>query len=770
MIKVKCLFFIPLFFWGIAVTAQTKTVQGTVSSPQGLLSGVSVLIKGSSNGTTTNSQGAFHLSVRKGDVLIFSSIGFEPKEVIVGNQEKLQIVLGGSAEQLSEVVVTALGINRQKKSLTYSVQTIDSSALNTVKDANLVNNLTGRIAGVDIARSSSGIGGSVRVVIRGNKSTRTNQPLYVIDGVPMVNSNPGQPGSTFGFGAVGNGGTDGGDGISNMNPEDIQSITVLKGASAAALYGSQASNGVIMITTKKGVAGTTRINVSSDLTFDKPLFIPPLQFKYGQSVRASEGNPGSEDSWGSVVNAPDHVTPFFQTGITTFNNISLSGGTDKSQTYFSYSFTDNKGIIPGAKFNKHNINFHQTSDFLNGRLKADLNVMYVHELAHNRPSTGLNNSPLHGVYQFPRGLDFNKYKEHYSVYSSARNMEAQNWWNMNYDSSLIYPGNFTGGGIAETQNPYWLMKRNSSDNIVDRVITNFSLKYTLNDWLDLQARGNIDKSLNDLNYNSYATTSLKQSGANGGYDFGRFINTQLYGDLILNANRNLTNNLSLLATLGTSINDNRGIYSQFSTDENGDGLRFANVFTLANILPSNLSVSDGTSHSQMQAVFATTQFNFNNYLFLDLTGRNDWSSAFAYTPVENKGYFYYSAGITGVLSEMLSMPSAISYSKIRLSYAKVGNSVPSYRTNPPAYYINNQTGSYPNTSGPKPGTYLKPEDNRSFEVGTEWSFANNRLGFDFTYYTNNNYRQYIEIPVSGSSTGNLSTWYLNSGNIKNNGV
>ncbi|MBS1621252.1 MAG: SusC/RagA family TonB-linked outer membrane protein [Bacteroidetes bacterium] len=753
------------------LTLPANTITGKVSDNAGTpLANVSVTVKGKSTGTSTDSRGMFSISADKGDILVFTSIGFEAHEVKIGNSDYVEVTLSASLTQMSEVVVTALGIGRQKKSLTYSVQTVDNSSLNTVKDANLVNNLTGRVAGVDIARSSSGIGGSVRVVIRGNKSTRDNQPLYVIDGIPMENSSPGQPGSTFGFGAVGNGGSDGGDGISNMNPADIQSITVLKGASAAALYGSSASNGVIVITTKKGTAGATRVNVSSDITFDKPVYLPPLQFKYGQTVRPSEGNPGSEDSWGGVVNAPDHVKSYFQTGITTFNNISISGGTDKSQTYFSYSYTDNKGVVPGATFNKHNINLHQTTDFFNGRLKADVNVMYIHELAHNRPTTGLNNSPLHGVYQFPRGLDFNKYKENYSVYSSARNMQSQNWWNMNYDSSVIYPGNFAGGGIAETQNPYWLMKRNSSDNIVDRVITNISLRYKINDWLDLQARGNIDKSLNDLNYNSYATTSLKQSGANGGYDFGRFINTQLYGDLILNATRKLSTDLSLQATLGTSINDSRGIYSQFSTDENGDGLRFANVFTLANILPSNYNVSDGSGHSQQQAVFATTQFNFRDYLYLDLTGRNDWSSAFAFTPVEKKGYFYYSAGLTGVLSDILKMPRAISYSKVRLSYAKVGNSVPSYRTNPPAYYINNQTGSYPNTSGPKPGTYLKPEDNRSFEVGTEWSFANNRVGFDFTYYINNNFRQYIAIPVSGSSTGNLSTWYLNSGNIKNNGV
>lgn len=348
------LFLLFMFFLSLSASAQTSTISGTVSSPQGALANVSVLVKGSANGTSSNRQGRYTISAKRGDILVFSSVGYQSQEIEVGNTDNINVSLVEASGQLSEVVVTALGINRQKKSLTYSVQTVDNSDLNTVKDANLVNNLTGRVAGVDIARSSSGIGGSVRVVIRGNKSTRDNQPLYVIDGIPMSNSSPGQPGSTFGFGAVGNGGTDGGDGISNMNPEDIQSITVLKGASAAALYGSQASNGVIVITTKKGAAGATRVNVSSDITFDKAAYLPPLQFKYGQSVRPSEGNPGSEDSWGGVVNAPDHVKSYFQTGITTFNNVSLSGGSDKSQTYFSYSFTDNKGIVPGATFNKHN--------------------------------------------------------------------------------------------------------------------------------------------------------------------------------------------------------------------------------------------------------------------------------------------------------------------------------------------------------------------------------------------------------------------------------
>lgn len=267
------LFLIPLFFVSISLCAQTRTVRGTVSSSQGVLSNASVLIKGTSNGTSTNSRGIFSISAKKGDILVFSSVGYVPQEVVIGKSDDIEVSLVESSQQMNEVVVTALGISREKKSLTYAVQSVDNSALSTVKDANLINNLTGRVAGVNISRSSSGIGGSVRVVIRGNKSTRNNQPLYVIDGVPMDNSNPGQPGSIWGYGAVGSAGVDGGDGISNLNPEDIQSITVLKGASAAALYGSQASNGVIMINTKKGKSGAIRVNISSDLTFEKPLFI-----------------------------------------------------------------------------------------------------------------------------------------------------------------------------------------------------------------------------------------------------------------------------------------------------------------------------------------------------------------------------------------------------------------------------------------------------------------------------------------------------------------
>ncbi len=741
--------------------APEDVITGKVMDQNGNpIAGASVTVKGKNRGTSTNTNGSFSIEANSEDVLIVTSVGFDMKEVAVGTASTVSVELVATTTQLNTVVVTALGINRQAKSLTYAVQTVGNESLTNVKDANLVNNLTGRVAGVNITRSSSGVGGSARVVIRGNKSTRENQPLYVIDGVPMTNPNPAQPADEWGQ-SLGFVGLDAGDGISNLNPDDIQSVTVLKGASAAALYGSQAANGVILITTKKGKAGATRVNFSSELTFDNPMYKQPLQFKYGQTVRPSAGNPGSRDSWGTVVNSPDFASDFFQTGITSFNALSLSGGTEKSQSYFSYSFTDNKGIIPTSKLDKHNLNFHQTTSFFNNHLTADLNALYIHEKSHNRPVSGLYDNPLTGLYEFPRGLDFNKYKT-YEVNSTIRNTKVQNWWDNNYDSSFA--------GTEVEQNPYWLLNRNTSDNVVDRIYTNLSLKYKINDWLSLQARGNVDKTINDINIKSYATTSIVLTANNGGYTFLRAINTQLYGDLLLTANKKLTQDLGLSATIGGSINDGTLDQNNFGTKNQGDGLRFANVFSLANILPTALTVTPNYQHKQVQAAFGTFQFDWKDYLFLDLTGRNDWSSTFAYTPVENKGYFYYSAGLTAVLSDMFKMPTAISFSKVRVSYAKVGNDVPVYSTNPPAYSIDNQNGSVATIKGPKPGTFLQPEDNRSFEAGTEWRFLNDRVGFDFTYYLNNNYRQYIEIPVTPGSTGNYSTWFLNSGNIRNNGI
>jgi TonB-linked SusC/RagA family outer membrane protein len=748
----------------ISGIAQSRPVTGIVTGADNkAIISATINVKGTKLATTTDGQGKFQLNVPAGsNTLVVSSVGYILKEVTVdAGTSNLDIVLVADNKQLGEVVVTALGIQRSAKSLTYSTQKVSNADLTTVKDANFINSLSGKVAGVTITKSSSGIGGSTRVIIRGNKSTRENQPLYVVDGIPLSNFSPGQPGDVYGQ-TLGYVGLDGGDGISNMNPDDIENISVLKGASAAALYGSAAANGVIMITTKKGKAGSVKIDFSTELTFDNRLMKAPLQFKYGQTTPATATTTGSADSWGAVVNAPNHVDPFFQTGVTSFNSLSLTGGTDKSQSYFSYSYLDNKGIISTSALNKHNFTFRNNYKF-SERFSSDFSVLYINQTSKNRPVSGLYDNPLTGLYEFPRGLDFNQYKNNFEVYSPVRNFNIQNWWDLNSDKG------FTGS--ENEQNPYWLLNRNTSKNTLNRVYSNISFTYKINNWINLQARGNVDKSLNDIDVKAYATTHPILVAKNGGYTLLKAVNTQLYGDLLLTGNRDLSKNLKLSATLGTSISDNKLDQTTFGTNTSGgDGLQVANIFVLPNIIPNNLSLTQSLVHKQMQALFATTQFNLGGKLYLDLTARNDWSSSFAFTDTKSKGYFYYSAGLTAVLSDMVKLPEPISFSKFRISYAKVGNDVAAYATYNPAFFTNfsNNQGVNKNNSGPYPGTNLKPEDNRSFEIGTEWRFLKDRIGFDFTYYKNNNFNQYLTLPAAAGS--GLNTWYINGGNIQNTGV
>ena len=738
-------------------------VKGRVRSEDGSpVANVSVTLRGSTKGTSTNAAGEFSIEADRTDVLVFSSVGYITQEIPVGDRSDISITLMVSNMQLNEVVVTALGIQRQSKSLSYSVQKLNNEDLTNVKDPNFINNLRGRVAGVTVNQSSSGVGGSTRIVLRGNKSTRENQPLYVVDGIPLSNYSPAQPGGLFGQAAgSGSAGLDGGDGISNVNPDDVESVTVLKGASAAALYGSQAANGVILITTKKGKAGNTHINFSSELTFEKPLYKTPLQFKYGQTTPATDSTAGSDESWGNVVNAPDHVSPFFQTGVTKVNSLSLMGGTDRSQSYFSYAYTDNKGILPNSYLYRHNITFRQTAKFLNDKLTVDANISFMNQRSNNRIAGGYYGNPLIGLYEFPRGINFNTYKN-YTYFSPLRNVALQNWWNLNYDKG--YAGN------EYEQNPYWLMKRNTNTAERNRGYAIFSVKYNINDWLDVQARGNIDKSLDDLDSRYYAGTQTILAPANGRYFFQRVITTQLYGDLILNLHKKLSNLMMFTANIGGIFTDTKSDLQNFDTDyTNADGgLRIANKFTLQNILPAALNIGETYSRRVVHAAFASAQLSLKNNLFLDLTARNDWSSTLAYTPTKNKGYFYYSAGLTAVVSEMVPLPDPVTFAKFRISYAKVGNDVAAYSTNPQLFNINFQQGIQNFGKAPLPGVYLQPEDNRSFEAGTEWRFLQDRVGFDLTYYVNNNYNQYLETKAPTGS--GLSFYYFPGGNIRNNGI
>lgn len=742
-----------------------EKITGKVTGPDGRpVAGASVQIKGTRKAVVSNADGEFAITASKGDVLVITSVGYGSKEIKVTDDSNLSIELAASSNQLTEVVVTALGIQRSAKSLTYAAQKISNSELTTVKDLNFINSLSGKVAGVTITKSSSGVGGSSRVILRGNKSTRVNDPLYVIDGIPLQNYSPQQPADVWGQSSgSGASGSDGGDGISNLNPDDIESITVLKGASGSALYGSAAANGAIVVTLKNGKIGKTHINFSSEVTAESPLYYPESQSKYGQgsSDTSTSIQPTDPNSWGPVTNSPDFTKPFFQTGVTAINSISLSTGTDKSQTYISYGNVMNKGIIPTSTLTRHNLTFRQTSKFLDDKLVLDANVMLLDQISHNRPVSGLYANALTGLYLFPRSLNFNQYKNNYTQFYAPRNVDLQNWYDMNADGT---------GGTDHEQNPYWVENKMPTSQHRNRAIGNLSLKYQINSWLNIQARGNFDKTWDVFEQKMFAGTQSVQSGPNGRYMNMNATNTQLYGDLILGANRKLSQDLTLQFNLGTSITDNLLTTLGFDEDPTaGNGLFYANQFGVNEIDPSSMLVAQSSIHKQQQAVFASAQLGYKNFLYLDLTGRNDWSSTFAFTPTDNKGYFYYSAGANVILSEALKLPEAISFSKVRISYAKVGNDVAVYSTNPPQWTKQgniNQTAKQ-NTVVPYPGTYLAPEDNRSFEVGTEWSFIQNRVGFDFTYYKNNNYQQYVLIQAPNGS--GYTQYYLNLGNIQNTG-
>jgi TonB-linked SusC/RagA family outer membrane protein len=746
-------------------SVSTSIIAGKVTDKDNKpLAGVSVLVKGQQKGVSTNSAGVFAIEAPKSAVLVFSFVGFVTVEMVAAGSTSIR--LSEKNNKLNEVVVTALGFQRKTKSLSYSAQKLYSADVATVKDANMINSLAGKTAGITISRSVSGVGGSSRVILRGNKSTRENQPLYVIDGIPVANFSPAQPVDIWGQSSgAGSGGRDGGDGISNINPDDIETITVLKGASAAALYGSQAANGVILISTKKGKWGQSRIEYSSSYTFETVLLKPALQYRYAQTIGPVANSTGSAESWGRNNKAPDHTRDFFNSGGTWTNSLAFSGGNQTAQTYISYSNTANKGILPSSRFNRHTLNMRETMKLLDDKLTIDGNFSFTSQRTNNRAVSGMYNNPLTGLYLFPRGLNFDAYARDYQYHSALRNMPLQSWWNINHDKGWA--------GDDNQQNPYWALYRNIRTDSRNRGMGAVTLKYQFTNWFALQARGSVDKSFDNYELKSYAGTQRVLAASNGRYTLEKNTHTQLYGDVIATALAKPFKHVGIIANAGASILDLKGNERVFfDTDPTTDpGLEYANKFSVANIRPASLFSSASMDRKQVQSVFAGTQIGYKDKIFVDFTARNDWSSTLAFTPGVNKGFFYYSAGFAVVLSELAPLPALISFGRLRLSFAKVGNDIAPYATHPPYKFIQTSNGQVKpvlNTKTPYPGTYLQPEDNRSFEVGTEWRFFKDRLSIDFTFYKNNNHRQYMEIPAPLGS--GFSSYYLNMGNIQNSGV
>ena len=742
-----------------AQPGQPVTVTGKVVDASGMpVIGAAVIIKGTTIGTSTGVDGDFSLQVPPPSadaVLEINYLGYEPIAQAVGSRTNITFTLRESAVDVDAVVVTALGIKRSEKALSYNVQQVNSEDIVANKDVNFINSLSGKVAGVTINSSSGGVGSASRVVMRGQKSiSQSSNALYVIDGVPMFTT--ARDGGTE-FASQGTT-----DPIADINPEDIESMSVLNGAAAAALYGSDAANGAIVVTTKRGKAGYTSVTVSSSTEVMSPFILPDFQNRYGTGdLNSTESS--FVRSWGNRLNSSNYMgynprDDYFQTGVTGTESVSLSTGTEKNQTYFSAAAVNSRGIVPNNGYDRYNFTFRNTTSFLNDKLKLDVGASYVMQKDRNMTNQGTYNNPLVGAYIFPRGNDWGDI-EMYERYDPARRLYTQYW-----------P---VGDAGMTMQNPYWINYRNLRENNKDRYMLNAALSYDVLDWLNVSGRLRIDNSNNDYTEKFYASTftQLTEGSKNGLYGITKTKDKQVYGDVLVNINKTFGEDWSLQANAGASISDMRydamkvrgPIPDGEITDEKP---LLANVFSVQNL--SNTSKTKRLQEGwreQTQSIFASVEIGFKNTYFLTLTGRNDWPSQLAGEHSVKSSFFYPSVGASVVLSQLIpEMPKNLSYVKLRASYASVGVAFERYLANP--RYSWNESGLNWSTQTRFPIYNLKPERTKSFEVGLTMRFLRH-FNLDFTYYNTKTQDQTFEPNIStGSGSSKLT---IQSGNVRNRG-
>lgn len=701
------------------------------------LIGVSILVKGTSSGTNTDVDGNFKLNVSEGDVLRISYVGYSTQNYTVTNSKAISIVMEENTRALEEVVVTALGIKRQQKALSYNVQEIKSKELTSAKDPNFVNSLTGKIAGVTINSSASGIGGATRVVMRGPKSINgNNNALFVIDGVPLINTNNGSSTGEYSMQPRG-------EGISDINPEDIESMSVLTGAAAAALYGSSAANGAILITTKSGKEGKARITIASNVDFMRPFVMPRFQNTYGNKT-------GAYGSWGDKLEkaSPYEASNFFNTGTNVQNSVSLSVGNSKNQTYLSVATTNSAGIIPNNSYNRYNFTFRNTTKFLNDKMTLDAGASYILQDDQNMMAQGKYFNPLVPIYTFPRGDNFDAVRL-YERYDEGRNIKVQSW-----------PYGDQG---LNMQNPYWITERNLYGNKKTRYMLNANLKYSIFDWMSIAGRVRVDNSVNEYTKKYYASTIGLFAGPKGFYLKQQDNDRQIYADAIINVNKTF-GDFNLSGNFGTSVSHNK----VYSFGVQGPLKDIPNFFSVNNI---DLQGRDGRcfdkigdSNVMTPSVFGNVELGWRSMLYLTLTGRNDWSSTLVDMP--QRSFFYPSIGLSGLISQMVKLPEAISYLKVRGSWASVGSAIPPYLSIP-TYKKDESTGKW-NTTTYMPIDKLYPERTNSWEFGLSSKFWNNSLSLDVTLYKSNTTKQTFNMPIS--ATSGYSSWYVQTGDVENRGL
>lgn len=739
--KIRKLFLMStfLFLWSILAYSQSASVRHGVVTDQATketLPGVQVILKGASRGVVTDANGVFEIEASNDEHLVFNMLGYEHKEIVIGNEMSFSVELKPITYDLGEVVVTALGIKRETRTLSYSTQQIEGS-IGEIKDnsSNILSSLSGKVSGAVISTAATGPGAAARVVLRGNRSiSGNNTALIVIDGVPYDNTSYRQAtGTNYNYG--------GSDGAVNINPDDVASINVLKGPSAAALYGSRAANGAIIITTKQGKEGGLKIDLYSNMSVDQPNLLINFQDKYGRG----NGGVAAEavgESWGAASQTyPTNVKDFFETAYSFNNTVNLYGGTDMMQGFASYTNNSVEGMIPGNKMDRNTMNLRINTQF-NSKLTTDAKITYVNQKILNRPRLGDAGTPIE-AYIMPRDMSEQELNN-YETIDPNNGQPVRKYWT----TSSIY------------DNPYWSTERTSVNEVRNRVTLLGSSKYQLLYWLSIMGRISYDRYDDKVDGSFYnGTVSLGDVKVGGKY---YETNSQFWErnfDLLLSGDNAITEHIKINYNIGTSF-----LKREFSTaTDMANGLSIPNMFSLtAATTPAFQDVGGYTR--ALNSVYGNLQIGLNSYLFVDVTGRNDWSS----TLPSPHSYFYPSVGLSAIISDMVSLPSWINFGKVRASYTQVGNDPDPYLLKQRFQFGLGAGQGFISRNQIKSIQDLKPEKTNSYEVGLDWRFLNGRLGLDATLYKSNTINQllYVGLPMASG----FNRRYINAGDIENKGI
>ena len=773
--KLTMAFVMLLFSLGIYAQSGDKIrVTGTVTDESGeTLIGASVAEKGTTNATITGVNGDYSLTVSADATLVITYIGYTPKEIPVNGKTTIDIVVSENTELLDEVVVTALGIKRDKKSLGYALSEIKGDQLTESRDANIANALSGKVAGLQVKQSGTGPSGSSRIVLRGNNSIiGDNQPLVVVDGVP-IDSGTGGSDDYWGNRAV-----DRGSGMADISPDDIESMSVLKGPAAAALYGSRAGNGVIMITTKTG-AGKKGLGISysTNLTFDSPMQMPEYQNIYGQG---SEGKyiVNNAQSWGEKMAGQqfvDHtggtftysagdndLKDFLRTGTTWTNSLDLSSGSDKSTIRLGVMNLSNKGVVPNSSFSRTSVTLRGTAK-LSDKLSLDAKATYINQKTDNRIKLGGDPDNIFNNYlMMPRSVHYSDLDRPDLGYAYPKGTISTETKTDLSGKPIAWTDSY-GGNI---RNPYWAANKNTNSDRKNRFIGFASLKYEFTDWLNIQGRYGMD--LTNATFKDVLATGTPYWYAEGDLIMSKNENYEINTDFLITLNKNLTDKMGLLATAGGNIMYRKSdeIWAQTR------GLYIPDYYQLENSLDKDMK--NILSRKQINSLYATASLSWNNMLYLDLTARNDWSSSLN---SDNRSYFYPSVGASWLFSEtFMNKLGPINYGKLRLSWAQVGNDTDPYQLYNYRTILTSQAvidGEKRvilegNKSDVKANYNLKNETINSWEVGLELKAFNNRLGLDFAFYNKDAKDQILKMNVT--QTIGWAYKYVNAGNVRNRGV